>query len=156
MSIRRLYVIDTSALISFYRSIFAHAIRYNGSPCLSNRTSEIIQEAIYAGGSDIRISIPSVVFVEIYEKWLDCEEFSRMFFYEIYIPLKRSVNIEIRSIDREVLENLLRIDGKLSNHDLHDRLVLASAMALGAPLITTDDVLTAYVNEKKVVPKVFR
>ena len=79
-----------------------------------------------------------------------------MFFYKVFDPLRKSANVEIRPTDREVLEKLLYIGGQLADHDLHDRLVLASAMALEAPLITTDEDVTAYCNEKHVIPEVFR
>ena len=79
-----------------------------------------------------------------------------MFFFEVFDPLRKSANVEIRPTDREVLEKLLCIGGQLADHDLHDRLVLASAMALEAPLITTDEDVTAYCNEKHVIPEVFR
>ena len=152
---RELYVIDTCALISFFDGVFVHASGYDGSPRLSNRATGIITEAVNSGGTQIRLSIPSVVFIEIYEKWLHAEEFCRMFYYEVFEPLRKSGNVEIRPTDREVLENLMCIGGQLADHDLHDRLILASAMALRAPLITTDEVVTAYVKERGIVPGVF-
>ena len=153
---RELYVIDTCALIAFFDAAFAGAEGYDGSPVLSPRVVNLISEAIYSSFTKIRLSIPTVVFVEIYEKWLRSEEFCRKFFYDVFVPLQKSENIEIRPTDREVLERLLEIRGELEEHDLHDRLVLASAMALGAPLITTDERVTAYVNEKGVAPGVLR
>lgn len=152
---RELYVIDTCAVISFFDDVFVHASGYAGSPRLSNRATGIIDEAVNSGWTQIRLSVPSVVFIEIYEKWLRTEEFCRRFFYDVFEPLRKSANVEIRPTDREVLEKLLCIGGKLADHDLHDRLVLASAMALGAPLITTDAAVTAYVNENTVIPGVF-
>jgi hypothetical protein len=149
---RELYVIDTCALISFFHVVFVHAKGYEGSPQLSRRVSSLIGEAVFSGWTRVRLSIPSVVFVEIYAKWLCSEEFCRMFFCEVYDPLRSSDNVEIRPTDREVLEYLLQIGGSLADHDLHDRLVLASAMALAAPLITTDAAVADYVNETHVLP----
>ena len=151
---RELYVIDTTALISFFDGVFRHSSKYNGSRPLSNRVNRIIREAVFSKGTHIRLSIPTVVFIELYEKWLGSEEFCRRFFYEAYIPIKQSSNIEIRPIDREVLENLMQIGGILKNHDLHDRLILASAMALYAPLITTDKEIVKYIKRNRVVPSV--
>lgn len=149
-----LYVIDTCALISFFHSVFVHADGYQGSPELSPRSSDLIREAVYSTWTRVRLSIPNVVFMEIYEKWLCSEEFCRRFFCEVYEPLKKSDNVEIRPTDREVLVNLLKIHGSLANHDLHDRLVLASAMALSAPLITTDTDVINYVNDTHAIPRV--
>lgn len=92
------------------------------------------------------------MFVEIYEKWLKTEEFSRKFYYEIFSLLKQSPNVEVRPIDREVLENLIHIGGNLKNHDLHDKLVLASAIGLESPLITTDNDVINYVSKEKPIP----
>lgn len=155
MAIRELYVIDTCAIISFFDAVFVHAPGYDGSPHLSCRATGIINEAINSKWTQIRLSIPSVVFIEIYEKWLRTEEFCQRFFYEVFEPLRKSENVEIRPTDREVLEKLLCIGGKLADHDLHDRLVLASAMALEASLITSDNDVTAYCKTQHVVPGVF-
>ncbi len=152
MSIR--YVVDTNCIISYYSEIFKDAPNYQGSRRLSRKTRGIIFEAIDSGMTDIRLSIPSVVFVEIYEKWLKTEEFLKKFFYEVFVPLRDSPNVEIRSNDREALENLLNIGFQLDGHDLHDKLVLAAAMALQAPLITTDQKIIDYVNEEQVIPAI--
>ena len=72
------------------------------------------------------------------------QEFLKKFFYEVFVPLRDSPNVEIRSNDREALENLLNIGFQLDGHDLHDKLVLAAAMALQAPLITTDQKIIDY------------
>ena len=153
---RELYVIDTCALIAFFDDVFKHAVGYDGSPALSNQVTKIIAEAINSGGTHIRLSIPSVVFIEIYEKWLITEEFCRMFFFEVFNPLRQSPNVEIRSTDREVLERLLSIGSPLEGHDLHDRLILASAIALESPLITTDEDVTEYIIKSGVVPRALR
>ena len=152
---RELYVIDTCALISFYDEVFKCAVGYDGSPPLSGRASNIIREAVYSGCTGVRLSIPSIVFIEIYEKWLKGEEFCRKFFYDVFEPLRASEFVEIRPTDKEVLEELLVIGGDLTDHDVHDRLVLASAIALGVPLITSDEDVTTYIKENNVVPAVF-
>lgn len=102
------------------------------------------------------LSVPSIVFIEIYEKWLKSGEFSRKFFYEVFIPLKQSPNVEIRAIDQEVLENLLTVDGCLAKHDLHDKIVVASAITLECAIITLDENIIEFVgNGKSKIPKVF-
>lgn len=152
---RKLYVIDTNAVISFFDSVFQHSSKYNSLQPLSKRAMVNIEEALFSKETHIRLSIPTVVFIEIYEKWLISEEFCQRFFYEAFTPITQSQNIEIRPIDREVLENLLQISGTLKDHDLHDRLILASAMSLDAPLITTDRKIIRYVRDNRVVPSVW-
>ncbi len=151
---RKLYVIDTNAVISFFDNVFRHSSKYSSPETLSSGVMAIIGEALFSGETHIRLSIPTVVFIEIYEKWLISEEFCRRFFYEVFKPITQSQNIEIRPIDRETLEKLLQIGGTLEDHDLHDRLILASAMALEAPLITTDREVIKYIGDNHVVPSV--
>ena len=144
---QKLYVLDTNAVISFFDKVFCRSNKYIRLQPLSKKVRENIEEALFSNETHIRLSIPTVVFIEIYEKWLISEEFCRMFFYEVFIPITQSQNVEIRPIDREVLENLLEIGGILKNHDLNDRLILASAIALNAPLITTDKKIIKYIKK---------
>lgn len=122
------YVIDTNGLISFFSELFRDAPNFDRAPAISQKTRNTVQEAVSSLESKVLLSVPSIVFIEIYEKWLRSEEFTRKFFYEIYTPLKQSPNVEIRAIDQEVLENLLIVDGCLAKHDLHDKIVVASAI----------------------------
>ncbi len=92
--------------------------------------------------------------MEIYEKWFISEEFARKFYYEVYIPIIGSPNIEIKPLEQEVIENLMRIRGSLSNHEINDKLILASAMMLNCPLITTDQDIITFVKENNVIPSI--
>jgi predicted nucleic acid-binding protein len=109
-------------------------------------------EAFRTSPTDIKLSIPAVVFVEVFEKWLISEEFASRFHYEVFAPISESPNIEVKPIDQEVLENLVRIGGALADHDMHDKIILASAMMLNCPLITTDHAIIAYVKKNPVIP----
>ena len=144
----KLYVIDTNSLIYYFDSVFC-----DGSN-LSAKAHKLIAKAFESSDSEIKLSIPSVVFVEIFEKWLKSEEFARKFHYEVFELIDQSPNIEIKPIEQEVLENLECISGSLSNHDVHDKIILASAMMLNCPLITTDQAIIAYVAENKVIPAI--
>lgn len=141
MSMRRLYVCDTNSIIFFFSEVFQQQNK------LSDRACRIIREGIWAANSDVRLCIPSVVFVEIFEKWLTTEEFLRRFFFEVFVPLKQSENVEIRGIDRETLECLATIDGLLANHEMHDKLVYSAAIALECDIITTDPVIIRHVQQ---------
>jgi PIN domain nuclease of toxin-antitoxin system len=153
---KKRYVIDTNGLISFFSRVFEDAPGFDGAPPISQRTRSAIELAVspYEGG--VLLSVPSTVFIEIYEKWLRSEEFLRKFFYEVFTPLKQSPNVEIRAIDQEVLENLLTVDGCLAEHDLHDKIVVASAMTLECSIITFDQKIIEFVgNRESKIPKVF-
>jgi len=141
------YVIDTNGLISYYSNIFKNAPDYNGSPTISKKAENTIREAICSSEGNILLSIPSIIFIEIFQKWLRKEEFSKQFFYEIFTPLKDAPNVEIRSIDKELLENLMKVEGYLENHELHDKIVVAAAMTLECPLITFDSKIIKFVED---------
>lgn len=115
----KLFVSDTNALISYFHKVF------NVKSKLSKNARIIFDCALSNSIDNIKLSIPSVVFVEIFEKWFISEEFARKFYYEVYTPIIESPNIEIKPIEQEVLENLLRIRGNLSNHEINDKLILA-------------------------------
>jgi PIN domain nuclease of toxin-antitoxin system len=146
---KKRYVIDTNGLISFFAGVFEEIFGFDDSTLISKRARNAIQEAVYFSEGDVLLSVPSIVFIEIYEKWLRSEEFFRKFFYEVFIPLKQSPNVEIRAIDQEVLENLLAVDGCLAEHDLHDKIVVASAMTLECPIITVDNKIIEFVGSGK-------
>lgn len=146
------YVIDTNGLISFFAEVFGSVPMFNGSPPISQKARNTIQKAVLPFEGGVLLSIPSIVFIEIYEKWLRSGEFLRRFFYEVFTPLKQSPNVEIRAIDQEVLENLLTVDGCLAGHDLHDKIVVASAITLECRIITVDSKIVEYVGtgDKKI------
>jgi len=146
------YVIDTNGLISFFAEVFKDTLGFDESPSISQKARDAIQVAVYSLDGGVLLSVPSIVFIEIYEKWLRSGEFFRKFFYEVFTPLKQSPNVEIRAIDQEVLENLLAVDGCLAKHDLHDKIVVASAITLECSIITVDHKIIEFVGsgERKI------
>ena len=136
------YVIDTNCLINYFHSLF------NEEDKLSNITRSIITRAFNKSG-DVILIIPSIVLIEIYYKWFKSEEFARKFYYEVYIQITNSPYIEIKPIEKEVLENLLVINIK---HDIHDKIILASALMLECPIITYDRVIIKYVSKTGKIP----
>ena len=144
----KLFVSDTNALISYFHEVFK--VRHN----FSDKAMQIFDCALSTSNDKIKLSIPSVVFIEIFEKWFLTEEFVKKFFYEVFTPLIESPNIEIKPIEKEVLENLINIRGSLANHEINDKIILASAMMLNCPLITNDQSIIDYVNENSVIPSI--
>lgn len=140
------YVVDTVAIIRYFEDVFEQEAK------LSRKASRIIEQALVYPSSRMRLSIPSIVFVEIFEKWLSSEEFGARFYYEVFLPISRSPSVEIRSIDKEVLENVTKIGGVLASHDLHDKIVVATAIALECPIITSDGKIETYVSQIDTVP----
>ena len=143
-----LFVSDTTTIICYFNDIF------NQSTTISDEAIGIIHSALSGNDSDTRLSIPAVVFLEIFEKWFWNEELASKFYYEAFLKIKESPNIEIKPIDYEVLENLLRIGDNLIHHEINDKIILASAMMLNCPLLTTDQEITKFVSRNKVIPRV--
>ncbi len=154
--VKKRYVIDTNGIVSFFSGVFDNIPGFEEEKLISNKARNAIQKAVYPFDGSVLLSVPSIVFIEIYEKWLRNREFYRLFFYEVFIPLKQSPNVEIRAIDQEVLENLLKVDGCLAEHDLHDKIVVASAITLECAIITVDQKITEFVgNGESKIPRVF-
>lgn len=144
----RIYVADTDSIIRYFHRVFGVAQK------LSTRARSLIDSALMSSPSPVKLSIPSIVFLEIFEKWFADEEMAMKLRYEVYETIMKSPNIEIKPIEQEVLENLLRIGDNLSNHDINDKLIVASAMMLRCPIITTDPEIIKYVKSSRIIPSV--
>ena len=143
-----LFVLDTNAIIETFPNTF-----HRGSN-ISRNTSKKIKSAIFENSSINRISIPSVVFLEIHDNFCKTEEQTRQIFYDIYLPIKESENVEIRSIDKELLEIYSSLDGVLENHDTNDKLIMANAIMLKCTLISNDPILHTYNSITHVLPDI--
>jgi predicted nucleic acid-binding protein len=81
------------------------------------------------------------VFIELFEKWATSEEKLAQIKSLVVEPLVNSPNIEVRPLDLEVLEELLRLREIEPHLDNHDMIVIASAIILEADLVTSDQKL---------------
>ena len=140
------FVVDTNAIIDFFNDIF------DQEAMLSKKSRQIIGKALSSIENDHKLSIPSVAFIEIYEKWCKTTEFTAKVKYEIVKPLVESPNIEIKPIEREVLENLMLVEGPLLNHEINDKIIVASALMLQWPIITLDEKIKAFIDESNIIP----
>lgn len=143
-----LYVIDTNGIIGYFNQVFEEPSN------LSGRARRLIQQALSASPQEVKLSVPSVVFVEIFEKWLDSEEMAAKFHYDVFKLVAQSPNIEIKPLEQEVLENMIKIGGTLADHEVHDKIILASAMMLNCSIITTDQKIREFVECNRVIPSV--
>jgi len=144
----QLFVIDTTAIISFFSDIF------EDKPKISQRGLDIIREALYSQSTSIRVVLPSIVFVELHEKWCISEEISKRIYYEIFVRCNVAPNIEIASMEKEVLLNFVRIDDEIENLENHDKIIVATAMMHNAPIITNDPKIIKYARKAGVIPDV--
>jgi len=146
------FVIDTMALISYFAEVF------NVQSKISKKGLSYIN-TVFQSDSNYLMTIPSIVFVEIFDKWFGGvtprdEEFRAKFISEIFNPIKLCPNIEIREIDIEVLEKFLHLNDPYINLENRDKIVLASAEVLQAQLITSDTKIKEYVGKYKNIPKI--
>lgn len=149
-SIKSRFVVDTTALISYFDVVFEQGSR------ISKNAIRLIETAFKTEHEAILI-IPGVVFVEIFDKWFRKdrgEEFLAKFRAEVFEPIRQAPNIEIREIDNEILEMFLKLYDPDVNLENRDKLILASAVVLNAPLITSDRKVIKFVNKHRVVPDI--
>jgi len=142
------FVVDTTSLISYFSDVF-------GQPSqISDDAINLIDRAFHE--DSIILIFPSVVFVEIFKKWFISEAKAALIRFEVLERIKNRGNMEIKPLEKEVLENFIKIQDIESNYnfDNHDKQVLASAMMLQCPLITSDLRLIRYNKIKKVIPKI--
>ena len=133
----RRYVCDTNAIIWYFDYVFRQESK------LTRHVRSIIDRA-FQKESDVRLIIPSLVFIEIQTKWTTSSELAAKIRYEVFSKIVDCENIEIREISEEILENVLRISLNLPGHDLHDKIILANALALNCPLFTSDSTIIDY------------
>jgi PIN domain nuclease of toxin-antitoxin system len=143
------YVVDTTSLISYFNNIF-------GGPAKISRDALKIIETAFKRDSDIKLSIPSIVFVEIFDKWFSNEEIATAIRIEIMTLIAERPNIEIKPVEKEVLENFIKINDDFIKFDNHDKIILASSMMLQWPRITSDSKLIRYNNKYKVIPDIIK
>ena len=142
------FVVDTTALISYFSDLFKQGSQ------ISKRALSIIENAFLEEDSAV-IIIPSIVFVEIFDKWfrgtkIVDEEFRARFIVDVFGTIRQASNFEIREIDAEVLERFLSLEDLDINLENHDRIILASAIVLESPLITSDGKIISYIRKHRV------
>ncbi|GEQ86423.1 hypothetical protein ULMS_19310 [Patiriisocius marinistellae] len=146
----KLYVVDTCALISYFNTSFI-----GSQVSISQESLDIIDLAFHS--NDVKLIFPATVFIEIFKKWFTTLEEIERIKAEVYNVIAEKENMEIQPFDLEILENFLDIIDIEKKHkfDNHDKQILASAMTMQCPLITSDQRIDRYNKRKKVIPNVF-
>lgn len=141
------FVIDTVAFINYHNSYFSESDKLTG------KTRDIISKCLDSSYNYYKLIVPSVVFIEIFKKFLRNEEDSKRFYYEVYSPIRDLDDVEIKSIEKEVLELMIKI-GPEHSLDLHDKLIYASAAQLQCPLISNDPKIIKANKTEHLVPDI--
>ena len=143
------YTIDTTTVISYFKDEFEGA-----KPQISDRSLNIIDSAFR--DTSIILYFPSIIFVEIFSKWFRDEELAYKIKSNVYNPIISQENFAIEPLDKEVLENFIKITDIEPgwNFDNHDKQILATAMKFQTPLITSDERIARYNKRKRVIPSI--
>jgi predicted nucleic acid-binding protein len=141
-------VADTNAVISYFSEIFGT------EQSLSGRGRNCFEGAFGYGDCGIRMVIPSVVFLEIYDKWMSDEESAARINSQIFRLAESKEYIEIRPLDREVLEATAKLSVLLDGHEVNDIIIFATAVVLGWPLVSSDSVLRTFNQATGLIPDV--
>lgn len=141
------YTLDTTAVISYFIDFFEGA-----EPQISAKSLQIIEQSFR--DPSIILYFPSVIFIEIFSKWFKDEESSLKIRTNVYIPIVSQENFAIEPLDKEVLENFIKIKDIEAgwNFDNHDKQILATAMKFQTPLITSDKRIIRYNKKKRFIP----
>ena len=139
------YVVDTTTIISYYHEIFKQESKIN------RKYLSLITQA-FNSYSKIRIIIPSIVFIEIFEKWCKREEESRCIYSEIFSPINDAANFEISPLQSEVLKNFISIDDSVINLENHDKIIVATSLMHECPIISDDPKIKRYMNSYSGIP----
>lgn len=125
----KFYILDTCSFYSYclkYLSIFT-----DKTLSLTEDSLTELYAAFNNNDNNIKIIIPSVIFIEIFDHYFNNEEFVNKFKYEVYTRIisdESNSKIAIIDIDEEILENLSYCYTDRINVDLHDKLIIATAL----------------------------
>jgi hypothetical protein len=144
-----LFVFDTVSFINYHCDFF------NEKPRLSKSVVDDINKCLSADFLEYKLIIPSIVFVEIFDKQLKTDEKASRFKSEILSVFLGSDDVEIKGLDAEILEIFCNIDNDIIKLETHDKLILSSAIQMKAKLITNDEKIRTYVESTGGVEIVF-
>ena len=117
------YVTDTHSLVWYFTD----------DQRLGKRALKMFESTVKAG----QIIVPTVVLAEIL--YIAKKDRIPLGFEETVARIEALANFEIASLDLDVLRIADTIDAPL---EMHDRLIIATAIHYGAALITRDDQIT--------------
>jgi hypothetical protein len=143
-----LYVIDTVTFIAYFSDFFNDDLK------LSKQATQIMDSCIAHKESNIKLTIPTIVFVEVFEKFLKSEERVLKFKFEVFEPIKSNPDIEIKPLDRDLLDVFISLGNEIVNMEHHDKIILAATIQLDCNVITNDPDIISYLEKSKSQAKV--
>ena len=120
------YILDTCSFYSYcskYLNIFT-----DKDVSIQEDALKKLNDAF--NNNNVKIVIPSVILIEIFDHYFNNEEFINKFKYEVYSKLSSEEynNIAIIDVDYEIIENLFDCYTDEVAVDLHDKLIMATAL----------------------------
>ncbi len=144
------YIVDTVTIVSAYADIFKN------KPKVSKKATHIIIKALYLTPNEIILHIPSVVFIEIGRIWGKNREMAAEIYSRIFSRMKDAENVEIVGIEQEVLECMTEIDDSVERLEIHDKIIVATAMMYQYKIITCDENIIKYAASNSQVPGIIQ
>ncbi|MBK6400036.1 MAG: PIN domain-containing protein [Flavobacterium sp.] len=144
MIIETRYVIDSVSLINYFNKLFNEADK------ISPDARRIINNG-FNTFSGVKLVIPSTVFLELHTKFVSNKEMAKKIYYELYYRIKECPDIEVKPLEREVVEHFIAIDNSIVDLEHNDKLILAAAIQLQCPIITIDPKIVSYVKKTKII-----
>ena len=126
-----------------------------GSERLSKKVISDIEKCLSPDYVDYKLIIPSIVLVEVFEKQLRSDEKAFNFKYNILSRYLDCDDVEIKGLEKEVIEIYNSIDNDIIKLETHDKIILSSAIQMNGKLITNDGKITTYVDATHSVELVF-
>lgn len=123
----KFYILDTCSFYSYccrYLNIFT-----DKEISMQEDSLKKLNDAFK--NKNIKIVIPSVILIEIFDHYFNNDEFINRFKYEVYSKIlseEDNNKIAIIDVDTEVLENLFNCYTDDVAVDLHDKLIMATAL----------------------------
>ena len=143
------FVFDTVGFINYHHDFF------NEKSSLSANVIDDIEKCFSPDFINYKLIIPSIVFVEIFDKQLGNDEKAAKFKYEILSKYLYCDDVEIKALDKEVLEIYYGINDNVIQLETHDKIILSSTIQMKGKLISNDGKIKTYVDATNVVELVF-
>lgn len=113
----------------------------------SDFANALLNDSLTNVVSPVRLVVPSISLIEIFDKFGTDEQDARRIYYECFCVLNQSSNVDIRELDWETMQHLIQLDSTLENHEIHDKIMVATAQVLDCCLVTNDSKIWEYANE---------
>jgi len=143
------FVFDTVGFINYHYEFFNETNR------LSQRVTTDIKKCLSPDYIDYKLIIPSIVFIEVFDTQLTNDEIAVRFKSEIFSMYLDCDDVEIKGLEKEVIEIYNSIDDNIIKLETHDKIILSSAIQMNGKLITNDGKITTYNNAVQVIELVF-